>query len=95
MDEVIPYKNAYYRQFMELDLAENVSLTPTDGLTSGWSPDEKSFQYRDVGMRIRIKVTGKLVYNDYLLCTPQVDELTELGYFDRQKYRPRFCEESS
>lgn len=43
MDEVIPYKNAYYRQFMELDLAENVSLTPTDGLTSGWSPDEKSF----------------------------------------------------
>ncbi|KDA46870.1 hypothetical protein Lani381_0084 [Ligilactobacillus animalis] len=46
-------------------------------------------------MRIRIKVTGKLVYNDYLLCTPQVDELTELGYFDRQKYRPRFCEEGS
>lgn len=43
MDEVIPYKNAYYRQFMELDLAENVPLTPTDGLTSGWSPDEKSF----------------------------------------------------
>ena len=43
MDEVIPYKNAYYRQFMELDLAENVSVTPTDGLTSGWSPDEKSF----------------------------------------------------
>lgn len=43
MDEVIPYKNAYYRQFMELDLAENVSLTPTDDLTSGWSPDEKSF----------------------------------------------------
>lgn len=43
MDEVIPYKNAYYRQFMEFDLAENVSLTPTDGLTSGWSPDEKSF----------------------------------------------------
>lgn len=46
-------------------------------------------------MRIRIKVTGKLVYNEYLLCTPQVYELTELGYFDRQKYRPRFCEESS
>lgn len=82
MDEVIPYKNAYYRQFMDLDLAEDASLILTDGLTSGWSPDEKPFQYRDVGMRTRIKVAGKLVYNDYLLCTPQVDELAELGYFE-------------
>ena len=54
-------------------------LILTDGLTSGWSPDEKPFQYRDVGMRTKIKVAGKLVYNDYLLCTPQVDELAELG----------------
>ena len=26
MDEVIPYKNAYYRQFMDLELAEDASV---------------------------------------------------------------------
>lgn len=82
MDEVIPYKNAYYRQYMDIDLAKDASLILTDGLTSGWSPDEKRFQYRDVGMRTRIKVGGRLVYNDYLLCTPHEDQLDELGYFE-------------
>ena len=82
MDEIIPYQYANYRQFMDIAMAGDATLILTDGLTGGWSPDDRPFTYTEVGMRTRISVDGRLVYNDHLLCSPEQDSMHELGFFE-------------
>lgn len=85
LDETIPYRHACYQQDTEISLGKGSKLILTDGLTSGWSPDDEPFQYRQVGVKTCITVDGHLVYNDYLLVNPEDEEMFELGFFEGHK----------
>ncbi|MCG0573023.1 urease accessory protein UreD [Lactiplantibacillus plantarum] len=82
LDETIPYRHACYQQDTEIKMAKGSKLILTDGLTSGWSPDDQPFQYRQVGVKTRIIVDDHLAYNDYLLVNPEDEEMFELGFFE-------------
>lgn len=82
LDEVVPYRDARYFQGMSIHLEKGASLILTDGLTAGWSDDEKPFQYRRVDMKTSIFKEGKLLVNDYLICGPNENNLEELGFFE-------------
>ncbi|QNQ80926.1 urease accessory protein UreD [Lactobacillus sp. PV034] len=81
-DETIPYRYAYYRQTNKVNLKKGARLILTDGLTSGWSPDEKPFQYREVGIKTEVSIEDKLIYNDFLLVNPEIEKMRELGFFE-------------
>lgn len=85
LDETIPYKHARFRQKTTIDMAKGTKLILTDGLTSGWSPDEKPFQYRDIGIQTLVNYAGDLAYNDYLIVNPEDEPMGELGYFERHQ----------
>lgn len=82
LDEVVPYKDTRYFQEMTINLEEKSSLILTDGLTSGWSQDGQPFQYCSVRLKTRIFKDGKLLLNDYLICNPAEDSMSELGFFE-------------
>lgn len=82
MDEVIPYRNARFLQTTEVDMPADATLILTDGLTSGWSPDGELFQYNQCEMATRIRVDGSIVYNDHLICNPEIDSMKNLGFFE-------------
>lgn len=81
-DETIPYKNAYYHQKTNVEMQKGAKLILTDGLSKGWSPDEKPFQYHEVGLQTTINYDGELIYNDYLLVDPDNDPMQQIGYFE-------------
>lgn len=85
MDEVIPYRDARFVQTTEIDMPEDSTLVLTDGLTSGWSPDGELFQYTQCEMATRVRIDGKIVYNDHLICNPEIDAMENLGFFEGQK----------
>lgn len=82
MDETIPYRHACYQQNTEIRMGKGSKLILTDGLTSGWSPDDQPFQYRQVGLKTRIIVDNHLAYNDFLLVNPEDEKMFELGFFE-------------
>lgn len=82
IDETIPYKNAYYRQNTEISMGHGAKLILTDGLTSGWSPDEHPFQYRQIGLKTTIRMGSELLLNDFLLVDPTSEPMYEFGYFE-------------
>lgn len=82
IDETIPYKNAYYRQNTEISMGHGAKLILTDGLTSGWSPDERPFQYRQIGLKTTIRMGSELLLNDFLLVDPTSEPMYEFGYFE-------------
>lgn len=81
-DEAIPYRTARFRQRTRIDLAPRATLVMTDGLTSGWSPDGRAFQYDQVSMHTRIFRAGRLVCNDHVICEPRVHTMDGLGFFE-------------
>lgn len=85
MDEVIPYKDARFIQTTEIDMPAESTLVLTDGLTSGWSPDGELFQYLQCEMATRVRVDGKIVYNDHLICNPEIDAMANLGFFEGER----------
>lgn len=85
MDEVIPYRDARFIQTTEVDLPADATLILTDGLTSGWSPDGELFQYDQCEMATRVRIDGKIVYNDHLICNPEIDSMENLGFFEDQR----------
>lgn len=84
MDEVIPYRDARFMQTTEIDMPENSTLLLTDGLTSGWSPDGELFQYLQCETATRVRKGGKMIYNDHLICNPEIDAMEKLGFFEGQ-----------
>lgn len=84
MDEVIPYHDARFIQTTEIDMPAGTTLVLTDGLTSGWSPDGELFQYDQCEMATRVRMDGKIVYNDHLICNPETDTMERLGFFEGQ-----------
>lgn len=81
-DEVIPYKGSYFRQATTVNMKKGAKLIFTDGLSSGWSPDQKPFQYGTIGLKTTINYDGQLVYNDHMLVDPESDPMQEIGYFE-------------
>ena len=81
-DDIIPYRNAKYEQDNTVHMAKGSTLLYTDGVTAGWSPDSKLFQYTYVHMRSHIYYDDKLVYNDNLILDPNIYNLADLGLFE-------------
>lgn len=82
IDETIPYANALFQQDTEVHLGEGSAMILTDGLTGGWSVDEKPFQYGRIGIRTRVFRKEQLLLNDYLLVDPKEDPMDQIGYFE-------------
>ncbi|MHC5228846.1 urease accessory protein UreD [Enterococcus sp. LJL99] len=83
-DEVIPYKNSIYKQETMIHMKDSSTMVLIDGVTAGWSEDEKPFQYTNLQMKTTIFMNDRLIYNDHLLCEPPVNEMSALGYFEGQ-----------
>lgn len=81
-DDIIPYHDAKYNQLNKVYMEKGSTLIYTDGVTSGWSPDGKLFQYTNVHMRSQIYYDDQLIYNDNLILDPRIYELTDLGLFE-------------
>jgi urease accessory protein len=69
-DEVMPYANARFRQRTQIALEEGASLVYVEGLSSGWSPDEKPFRFRDALLSTEVRVGGTLVAVGRLAAAP-------------------------
>lgn len=82
LDEVIPYKNAQFSQETIIKMKKNGTLFYSEGLTSGWSPDERPFQYRSLRMRTKVEMDGELVYLDQLYINPEELDMTQLGVLE-------------
>lgn len=81
-DDVIPYGRSRYVQTSDIHVAKGGSLMYTDGITAGWSPSGKDFQYYFAHMISRIYYAGQLVYNDNLILDPHAYDMAGLGLFD-------------
>lgn len=81
-DEVIPYKNSIYKQETMVQMCDSSTLVIMDGVTAGWSDDEKPFQYQKLQMKTTVYMNERLIYNDHLICEPQENEMSALGYFE-------------
>ncbi|HHJ5066924.1 TPA: urease accessory protein UreD [Enterococcus hirae] len=81
-DEVIPYANAIYSQTTTINMDKNSTLIYSDGITSGWAPNEKSFLFTKVKQKTQIFMDDKLIFNDILLLDPQNQPINETGYFE-------------
>ncbi|MHC5268692.1 urease accessory protein UreD [Enterococcus sp. LJL98] len=82
LDEVIPYKNAKFSQETWIDMKSSATLFYSDGLTSGWSPDELPFQYDSVRMDTKVRIDGQLIYLDQLYLEPKALEMKQLGVLE-------------
>lgn len=81
-DDIIPYKNSIYKQETKINMSETATLMLIDGVTAGWSEDEKLFQYKQLQMKTSIFMNSQLVYNDHLMCDSKSHDMSALGYFE-------------
>ncbi|WP_326717531.1 urease accessory protein UreD [Vagococcus jeotgali] len=81
-DAVIPYKDSIYHQIVDINLDESSVLIYSDGITSGWSPDQKKFQYKQVKIKTNVYMDNILVCSDFILLNPVEADLTSIGYFE-------------
>lgn len=83
MDDLLPYKNTIFRQMTRIDLKEDSNLIYLDGVTSGWSPEERPFSYDSVQLSTKIYMNGKLCLNDHFISEPQnYADINHLGLFE-------------
>ena len=84
-DPVILYKDANYRQENNIHMSKTATLIYTDGITSGWSPDKKRFQYEKAKLKTNIYMDGKPVLLDNMLIDPREDDVEGLGFMEGYK----------
>ena len=84
-DPVILYKNAVYRQENNIYMTKSSTLIYTDGITSGWSPDKKRFQYEKAKLKTNIYMDGVPVLLDNMLINPREDDIDGLGFMEGYK----------
>lgn len=82
LDEVIPYKNSKFSQETVINMKKSSTLFYSEGLTSGWSPDEKPFQYTSLRMNTKVTMDDELVYLDQLFLEPASLEMSQLGILE-------------
>lgn len=84
-DSVILYKDAVYEQSTDIYLEEGVTLIYSDGITAGWSPDGKLFQYTSARVKTNLYLNGELIYLDNLKITPKDYEVQSFGILEGYK----------
>lgn len=84
-DSVILYKDAVYEQTTDIYLNEESSLIYSDGITAGWSPDGKLFQYTSARLKTNIYLDGELIYLDNLKITPKDYNVQSFGILEGYK----------
>lgn len=84
-DSVILYKDAVYEQKTEIFLEEDSTLIYSDGITAGWSPDGKLFQYTSAKMKTDIYLQGEPIYLDNLKIVPQDYDVQSFGVLEGYK----------
>ncbi|MBM7635329.1 urease accessory protein UreD [Streptococcus saliviloxodontae] len=81
-DEVIPYGKSRYLQHNIFELDQSSELIYSDGVTAGWSEDDKPFQYTYFHSLTQIYRDGQLVFHDNMLLEPEFEDMFALGYFE-------------
>lgn len=84
-DSVILYKDAVYEQSTDIYLEEGTTLIYSDGITAGWSPDGKLFQYTSARIKTNLYLNGELIYLDNLKITPKDYEVQSFGILEGYK----------
>ncbi len=84
-DSVILYKDAVYEQETDIFLKESSTFIYTDGITAGWSPDGKNFQYTSTRMKTKIFIDNELVYFDNLKLVPSQYDVQDFGILEGYK----------
>lgn len=84
-DPVILYKDAKYKQENKIYMTKSSTLIYTDGITSGWSPDKKRFQYKRARLKTDIYVDDTLVLSDNMIINPREDNIEDLGFMEGYK----------
>ena len=84
-DSVILYKDAVYEQSTDIYLEDGSTLIYSDGITSGWSPDGKLFQYKSARIRTNLYLEEELIYLDNLKITPSEYEVQSFGILEGYK----------
>lgn len=84
-DSVILYKDAVYEQSTDIYLEKGAALIYSDGITSGWSPDGKLFQYKSARIKTNLYLEGELIYLDNLKITPSEYEVQSFGILEGYK----------
>ena len=81
-DNVILFRDAMFKQETTIKLKGTSSLVYTEGLTSGWSPDGKRFQYKAIQMRLKMFIDDKPVMLDNLKLNPREDDMSSIGFLE-------------
>ena len=84
-DSVILYKDAVYEQSTDIYLEDGSTLIYSDGITAGWSPDGKLFQYKSARIRTNLYLEEELIYLDNLKITPSEYEVQSFGILEGYK----------
>ena len=84
-DSVILYKDAVYEQSTDIYLEEGTTLIYSDGITAGWSPDGKLFQYKNARIKTNVYLNGELIYLDNLKIIPDEYEVQSFGILEGYK----------
>lgn len=84
-DSVILYKDAVYEQSTDIYLEAGATLIYSDGITAGWSPDGKLFQYTSARIKTNLYLNGELIYLDNLKITPKDYEVQSFGILEGYK----------
>lgn len=66
-------------------MTKSSTLIYTDGITSGWSPDKKRFQYEKAKLKTNIYMDGVPVLLDNMLINPREDDIDGLGFMEGYK----------
>lgn len=84
-DSIILYKDAIYEQKTDIYLKAGATLVYVDGITAGWSPDGKFFQYTSAKMRTKVYLEDSLIYSDNLRIVPSEYEVQDFGILEGYK----------
>ncbi|EPI5724203.1 urease accessory protein UreD [Enterococcus hirae] len=84
-DEIIPYKDAMYRQDTNINMKKGSKLILTDGLTSGWSKNQALFQYKNIMIKTQISMDNELILNDCMVIDSSNNNIEEIGIFEGKK----------
>lgn len=84
-DSVILYKDAVYEQKTEIFLEKDSTLIYSDGITCGWSPDGKLFQYTSARMKTEVYLESEPIYFDNLKIVPEEYEVQSFGILEGYK----------
>lgn len=85
MDSLIMYKDAVYKQSTDIYLKEGSTLIYSDGITSGWSPDGRKYQYSQANLKTDIYMDGELVFTDNMKLIPEECHMQGMGFLEDYK----------